>query len=298
MNAIRQNITVEKYQNYRLGKEIFPGCNLVNLSPKQAEELKQNLWENGVIFIRKQNLTASEFVEFVRQTFRDSNLGYRRSQTLDPEISPDLQSPGSFILGNPKVLSQDIAGKAAWQWHHYKDFLPRTEGLAMNSLYVVMLYGVCTPEEGMDGQPHTTDFLDMIQAYNNLEPEYQQELEQLSMYHLAPFYPSSEVEIPRKLHPLVSTHQITKRKGLYLGSDSSILQGLEEQPDLAKQYWLDLFKKVLNCTPVYRHIWQPGDILFWDNSQVMHTGTPYDATKYKRIALRIGVVNNRDDYNC
>ena len=106
----------------------------------------------------------------------------------------------------------------------------------MNSLYVVMLYGVSIPEEGIDGQPHTTDFLDMIQAYDNLEPEYQQELEQLSMYHLAPFYPSSGVDIPRKLHPLVSTHQITKRKGLYLGSDSSILQGLEEQVDLAKQY--------------------------------------------------------------
>lgn len=99
------------------------------------------------------------------------------------------------------------------------------------------------------------------------------------------------------MHPVVSTHQITGCKSLYLGSDTSILQGLEEQLDLAKQYWLDLFEKVLNCTPVYRHVWQPGDIIFWDNSQVMHTGKPYDSTKYQRIALRIGVVNNYDDHN-
>ncbi len=298
MNAIRENISIEKSQNYRLGKEILPGCNLVNLSPKQAEELKQNLWENGVIFIRNQNLTASQFTEFARQTFRDSSLGHRRPKSLDPEIPAYLQSSGCDILGNPKGLSQNVVGKIAWQWHHDKDLLPRTDGLGMNTPYVVMLYGVTIPPEGIDGQPHTTDFLDMIQAYNNFESKYQQQLEQLSMYHLSPVSSQPGVDIPQKLHPLVSTHQITKRKGLYLGSDSSILQGLEEQPDLAKQYWLDLFEKVLDCTPVYRHVWQPGDIVFWDNSQVMHTGKPYDATKYKRIALRVSVVNNLDDYNC
>ncbi|MEQ9669871.1 TauD/TfdA family dioxygenase [Coleofasciculus sp. G2-EDA-02] len=49
----------------------------------------------------------------------------------------------------------------------------------------------------------------------------------------------------------------------------------------------------MDCTPIYAHVWQPGYILFWDNSQVIHTGMPYDAQKYKRIVLRVGVVNNR-----
>ncbi|NEQ72549.1 MAG: TauD/TfdA family dioxygenase [Okeania sp. SIO2C9] len=298
MNAIRQNISIEKYQNYRLGKEIFPDCNLVNLSPKQAEELKENLWENGVIFIRNQNLTASQLTEFARQTFRDSSLGHRPPKPLDPEIPAYLQSSGCGILGNPKGLSDNVVDKIAWQWHHDKDLLPRTDGLGMNTPYVVMLYGVTIPSEGIDGQPHTTDFLDMIKAYDNFESEYQQQLEQLSMYHLSPVSPQPGVELPRKLHPLVSTHQITGCKGLYLGSDTSILQGLEDKPDLAKRYWVELFEKALNSTPIYRHVWQAGDIVFWDNSQVMHTGKAYDSTKYKRIALRIGVVNNRDDYNC
>jgi taurine dioxygenase len=77
-----------------------------------------------------------------------------------------------------------------------------------------------------------------------------------------------------------------------LGSDTSILLGLEEKPEEAKQYWQDLFGAILDCTPVYAHVLQPGDIVFWDNSQVMHTGMPYDAEKYQRIALRVGVVNN------
>ena len=158
----------------------------------------------------------------------------------------------------------------------------------MNSLYVVMLYGVEIPPEGTDGQPHTTEFLDMVAAYDNLDRQQRQQLEQLWMYHLSPRVPEPGVEIPRKLHPIVSTHKVTGRKGLYLGSDTSMLQGLETEA--AKQYWQDLFESVLACTPVYAHVWQPGDVVFWDNSQVMHTGKPYDAKTYRRIALRVGVV--------
>jgi len=77
----------------------------------------------------------------------------------------------------------------------------------------------------------------------------------------------------------------------------TVLKGLEAKLDLAKQYSSNLFEKVLDCTPIYRHVWQPGDIALWDNSQVMHSGKPYDAIKYKRIALHIGVLNNRDDYS-
>lgn len=295
MNATRQHISINQNQHPRLGKEVLQGCNLLHLNPQQVEQLKQNLWENGVIVVRNQNLTASQLTKFARQAFRDSTLG-SPPKPLDPEIPLDLQSSGASILGNPKGLSQNVLGKIAWQWHHDKDHLPKTDGLAMNTLYVVMLYGVSIPAEGIDGQPHTTDFLDIIQAYNNFEPDYQHQLQQLSMYHLSPISPKPGVKIPRKLHPVVSTHQITGRKGLYLGSDTSILQGLEEKPDLAKQYWLDLFKKVLDSTPVYRHVWQPGDIVFWDNSQVMHSGRAYDPRKYQRIALRVGVVNNADGH--
>ncbi|RCJ34956.1 TauD/TfdA family dioxygenase [Nostoc sp. ATCC 53789] len=77
-----------------------------------------------------------------------------------------------------------------------------------------------------------------------------------------------------------------------MGSDTSILKGLENKPEAAKHYWQELFREILDCTPVYAHIWQPGDIVFWDNSQVMHTGMPYNPNKYKRIALRVAVMAN------
>ncbi|GAX44350.1 taurine catabolism dioxygenase TauD/TfdA [Tolypothrix sp. NIES-4075] len=279
-------------QHPRLGVEVLQGCSLTNLTNLQIREFKRSLWEHGVVVVREQHLTALQLEEFARNTFGDLMFG-GYSKTLDPDISPDLQSQYVNILGNPKGLSQDVVGKFAWQWHHDKDGIPSREGLDMNALYVVMLYGVKVPPEGMDGQPHTTEFIDMVEAYNNLDRQHQQQLEKMFMYHAPPMFSKSNktpVDIPQKVHPIVSTHKVTGEKGLYLGSDTAIPVGMEDEPS-AKHFWNDLFQTVLNCTPVYSYVWHPGDIIFWDNSQVMHRGTFYDATKYQRIALRLGVVD-------
>ncbi|MBE9207389.1 TauD/TfdA family dioxygenase [Nostoc sp. LEGE 06077] len=277
-------------QHPRLGTEVLPGCNLTQLTNQQIQEFKQSLWENGVIVVRNQHLTASQLKEFTDKTFGDLGFKYL-PKPLDPDIDPDLQSYGVSILGNPKENTQEIIGQFAWQWHHDKDFLPRTEGLDMNSLYVVMLYGVEIPAQGVDGQPHTTEFLDMVEAYNNFDPEYRQQLEQMSMYHLPPRTYQPGPDVPMKKHPIVSTHKVTGQRGLYLGSDTSIPVGMEDELDLAKQFWRELFQRILEHTPVYAHVWQPGDLVVWDNSQVMHAGIPYDASKYKRVALRVAAVD-------
>lgn len=275
----------------RMGFEVFHNCNLLQLTESQISELKKSLWEHGVIVIRNQNLTAPELKEFAKKTFNDSTLG-NRHKPIKEEIPLHLQSPGVSILGNPEGLNTKVAGQSAWQWHHDKDHLPASEGLDMNSLYVIMLYGVKIPPEGLDGQVHTTQFIDMIQAYENLSVEERQQLETCSMYHLPPIITQPIQEVPRKLHPIVSTHKVTGKKGLYLGSDTSILKGMENKLEEAKQFWQQLFETILKVAPIYAHVWNPGDIVFWDNSQVMHAGLPYDNTKYQRIALRVPVMAN------
>lgn len=276
--------TVQQYT--RLGREILLGCNLMQLTDQQIYELKQSLWEHGVIVMRKQHLTASQLKEFAQKIFGNVNFG-SKSKPLNPLVNPDLQSPGVAVLGNPQPGNQEIVGQFAWQWHHDKDHLPTTPGLDMNALYVIILYGVEIPIAG-----HTTEFIDMIEAYNNLDSSHQQQLAQMNMYHLPPRYLKPGSNVPMKMHPVVSTHKVTGKQGLYLGSDTSIPVGMEEKPEAAQQFWHELFQTILQRTPVYAHVWQPGDVVFWDNSQVMHTGTPYDAKQHQRIALRVGVVDN------
>ena len=288
------NVTTPQVQRNRLGIEVLHDCNLNHISDRQAAKFRESLWQHGVVVVRNQKLTAMELDKFAVKVFGNYSPK-TRSFELNPEIDSDLQSPLTAILGNPQGLGEEISGKFAWRWHHDKDRLPITEGLDMNEPYVVMLYGVKVPPEGLDGKPHTTDFLDMIQAYNNLSPQQQEELEHISLYHSPPVRPGTDPmspDVPKKVHSVVSQHKVTKRRGLYLGSASAIPVGMEDKPEQAKNYWQELFKTVLAVTPVYSHSWQAGDIIFWDNSQVMHAGTPYDANKYQRIALRLGIINS------
>ncbi|NIM33383.1 MAG: hypothetical protein GTN60_18900 [Pseudomonas stutzeri] len=37
---------------------------------------------------------------------------------------------------------------------------------------------------------------------------------------------------------------------------------------------------------VYRHRWQVGDALFWDNRRVLHAGSYYDTNRYQRLMHR------------
>ncbi|NJK49670.1 TauD/TfdA family dioxygenase [Candidatus Gracilibacteria bacterium] len=288
---IEQKLNISNVQKpSRLGVEVLPGCNLAQITAQQVQELKQSLWKYGVVAVREQNLTASQLLEFAKKTFGNSiaGIGY---DAYDPEIDSDLQSPGVFILGNPKGATDEIGERGSWEWHQDKDCLPRTPGLDMNALYVVMLYGIEIPQ-GIDGQPHTTEFLDLIEAYNNLDGERQKQLEPISLYHLAPGHSKMGKDVPMKIHPVVSTHKVTGKKGLYLASSSAIPIGMENCLEKAKEFWIELLKEVLRNTPTYYHTWKKGDIVFWENSQVMHRGTAYDAIKSTRIALRLGVVDS------
>ena len=293
---IIQNRLKQTQLNSRLGLEVLQGFNLLELTDSQRRQLKQSLWEHGVIVVKNQQLTASELEEFARKTFGNSMFG-ANSFSLDPDLSPDIQSQYTGILGNPKGLAQEPPEKifGARVWHQDKDGVPRREELDMNALYVVMLYSIKVPEEGEKGQPHTTEYLNLVEAYNSLEPSHQQELEEISMYQMSPMFDQENLDwddVPKKAHPLVSTHKVTGKKGLYLGSwNTAIPLGMENKREEAQQYWQNLFQTVLKRTPVYSHVWEPGDLVLWDNSQVMHRGTFYDSSKYQRIALRLGVVD-------
>jgi taurine dioxygenase len=43
---------------------------------------------------------------------------------------------------------------------------------------------------------------------------------------------------------------------------------------------------------VYRHRWRAGDLVCWDNRSIIHTGTPYDRHRYRRLLYRTTVEGN------
>ena len=75
-----------------------------------------------------------------------------------------------------------------------------------------------------------------------------------------------------KVHPLVWTHQ-SGRKSLVIGSHAWRVVGMEQDKSDA------LINELLAWTTqerfVYRHDWQVGDLVIWDNGGVLHRVTPY-----------------------
>jgi alpha-ketoglutarate-dependent taurine dioxygenase len=80
---------------------------------------------------------------------------------------------------------------------------------------------------------------------------------------------------PPKTHPLVWTH-LSGRRSLVLGSTTESVVGMDQAEGRA---FLDgLLERAAAPERVYRHEWEVGDLVIWDNTGVLHRALPYDAS--------------------
>jgi alpha-ketoglutarate-dependent taurine dioxygenase len=78
---------------------------------------------------------------------------------------------------------------------------------------------------------------------------------------------------PPKEHPLVWTHR-SGRKSLVLGATADYVVGMD--PGESRALLDDLLARATTPERVYRHEWQVGDVVVWDNRGVLHRALPYD----------------------
>ena len=82
--------------------------------------------------------------------------------------------------------------------------------------------------------------------------------------------------------PLVRRHPLTGRRALYFGSKVTIgIQGWAD--DRTQAYLSDLEARATAPDRRYRHAWQPGDAVLWDNRRVLHAGTPFDLSHRRQM---------------
>jgi alpha-ketoglutarate-dependent taurine dioxygenase len=79
---------------------------------------------------------------------------------------------------------------------------------------------------------------------------------------------------PEKEHPLVWQHQ-SGRRSLVLGATASHIVGLDDEA--SSRMLDDLLERSTAPERVYRHEWEVGDMVIWDNRGVLHRALPYDA---------------------
>lgn len=86
------------------------------------------------------------------------------------------------------------------------------------------------------------------------------------------------------MHPvrqrLVRQNPVTGARNLFVGSHVKQIEGM---PDEQARPLIDrLIAEVVRPESVYRHRWQVGDFVIWDNRCMLHRGCGYDAEKYRR----------------
>ena len=82
-------------------------------------------------------------------------------------------------------------------------------------------------------------------------------------------------EVRPVVHPVVRTHPETGRKALFV-SEHFTTRIVELPEDEGQALLAELFAASTQPAFLYRHRWQPHDLVFWDNRSVLHlaAGTP------------------------
>ena len=143
-----------------------------------------------------------------------------------------------------------------------------------------LLHARSTPSKGGN-----TEFADMRAAYDALDAETRAEIENLICEHSQifsrqqiGFFDLTEEERERfkpVRQRMVRTHPGTGRKSVYLASHAGGIVGWPI-PE-ARIYLRDLIEHATQREFVYSHKWRVGDLVMWDNRQVMHRGRPFPA---------------------
>lgn len=126
-------------------------------------------------------------------------------------------------------------------------------------------------------------------AYERLSPGLRKTLDTLKVRfkgrRLGRMFNVAEEEWPTAVHPMVRTHPETGRKVLYVGHrDNVCIDGWTQEESEA----LMGFVYEQSGTPdnVYRHMWQEGDVVMWDNRCTMHYAI-HDYGDQDRVLNRI-----------
>jgi taurine dioxygenase len=247
------------------------GLRLWEPTDDRTVEQLQELWaRHPVLVFRRQALSERELAWF------STRFGPLERVVRTEWASPTVPEIG--LISNLKdAQARPIGGlgDGELQWHSDQSYM-------MNPATGAMLYAVELPPAG-----GTTFWVDLGAAYAGLPDRLKQAVEgrravfsyekRLGGYQGVDRVISEEAKrkTPPVLHPLVHTHPVTGRKALYLDSTTTIgIEGMEESSgaDLLDEIYAFATRPEF----VYRHRWEIGDVVMWDNGFSMHRREPFD----------------------
>ncbi|KAL3954223.1 hypothetical protein ACCO45_012179 [Purpureocillium lilacinum] len=265
-----------------------------DVSPELYQEIREIVDKYGVVVCRKTGLTDEAHIKF------SANFGdlddvkpYQKAGRTHRLAYPELFDAGNIDPNTgdvaPLTAAQVIGNKANELFHVDSSFNGRRAGHSLLLAHVL-------PPPGTGG---STEYADSRTAYDELPDATKKQIEGLVANHS--LFHSRKTVMPDKLplskHKLSQTHEWSGRKNLYIASYVHSIEGLDDAA--SKALIAELLAHVQQ--PRYRVTidWhQPGDMIMWDNTSVMHraTGGSYEG-QHRRDMRRTTVKDmSRDKY--
>lgn len=273
-----------------IGAEVSP-IDLRQLHDRATlEQLRAGMDQYAVLVFRNQPFTDQEQLAWAerfdgtlhRKQGVNAIIKNRLGDVAVGDIS-NIDAEGKIRQANDRRRWYTLANRL---WHTDASFQDPAGRYSMLSARVI-------PKVNSD-----TEFADMRAAYDTLDDGYKAKLEGLRVHHSIAYsrqtlgfeFSESEAEqLKGAVHPITRTNPRTGRKSLYLASHATRIIDWPV-PD-GRLFLMELTEHATQRQFVYRHVWQDGDLVIWDNLATMHRATPFDDSKHRRELRRVTTID-------
>lgn len=238
--------------------------------------------EHAVLIFERTGLDEEGLHRFAR-SFGELDIGFKRVSRAPTRFKYDETLDMSNVGVDGAVVPPDhrkIVGNIANQlWHTDSSFQKPA------AKYSFLLSEVTTSWGG------ETEFADMRAAHDRLSVRTRERLAGLIAEHDAlhsrlslgdTHYDEAQRQtFPPVDWPLVRHHPDTGAAYLYIGAHAHSIHGMTV-PE-ARMLLMDLLEEATRAEYVYRHAWNVGDLIIWDNRTTLHRGRAFDLSERREL---------------
>jgi taurine dioxygenase len=265
-----------------------------SLSEKEVEEIIQAIGRYGVLCFPGQRLTARQHRDFAAR-FGELEINVASGAYQEPGI------PEVMILSNIVKDGRPIGlADAGQDWHTDMSY-------SKTIAFANVLHALQVPRR--NGKVlGATEFSSMHAAYEGLPEKIRTKLEGMTVLHdfnkfwemmrrekgsrRPPLTEAQRKAKPPVSHPIFLKHPITGRKVLYANPGYSMR--INELPEKESDEMLEfLFEHQLKPEYRYRHEWNEGDVLMWENFGTIHNAIADYGPDEHRLVKRCQVMATR-----
>jgi taurine dioxygenase len=269
-----RTITVEKLTP-TIGAEIS-GVDLRELSDQQFERIHDALMKHLVIFFRNQSLTPDQ----------QKAVGRRFGK-----IEGHRYAAATNLPGHPEIWVLERQGSrekhARFRFGEFHADITCDEAPPMGAVLAI--------QELPEGGGGDTLWASMYAAYEGLSDPISRLVEGLTAIHTGRVFETAEsqregVRFPISEHPVVRTHPVTGRRGLFVNrtfTDHIVQLSPAESDAVLRMLYEHIARPEYQC----RFRWEPGSVAIWDNRCTQHNPI-HDYHPSKRRVHRVTIAGN------